>query len=273
MREIWMMANYEWKLIRSKRLLLLFAIFYAVLCIAIAYFGSFYAGYGRIQNLRTTGISLMNFSLLFLPLMALLSGVTSFTDQKESWELICTQPITIGELMIGKFLGQFFGMILPILAGFVMSAIVIVSSGTFYGWRDYLFLLLLNIVTAAVFLAISFAVAALCKRGAKVFGWIFAVWATMVLFYDMLVIGLVILSTGLNQQISLWAALLFNPVDMIRILGVSQMGVYDAVSATGTLVQETLQTKGPAFLLVAVFIWFAGCLFAAIQFTRRQDLV
>jgi Cu-processing system permease protein len=272
MREIAALALFEWKAIKSKRGLLLYTLFFAGFCLAISYFGSFYSGNGSLQGLKSTAVSLLNFSLLFIPLMALLSGVNCFTDQRESWDLICTQPISVKELLLGKFIGQLAGLSIPIFVGFGLSAVMIAMKGSLEGWREFLLLLFIDLLTAAIFLAISFLLVALCKRRSKSHGLAFVVWTAMLLFYDMIVIGLVILTNGVIQKISLWTALLLNPADMVRIIGVTEMGSYDAISATGTLVQQLMQNKGIYLLTAALVIWLVGCLMGAIFITRMQDL-
>jgi Cu-processing system permease protein len=272
MREMAIMAGFEWKAIKSKRGLLVNTLFFAGFCLAISYFGSIYTGNGSFQGLKSTAISLLNFSLLFIPLMALLSGVNSFTDQRESWELICTQPVSVKELLLGKFIGQLAGLSIPILVGFGLSALVISLKGSLDGWREFFFLLLIDLLTAAIFLAISFLLVALCKRRSKSHGLAFVVWTAMLLFYDMIVIGLVILTNGVNQKISLWTSLLLNPADMVRIIGITEMGTYDAISATGTLVQQMVQNQGIYLLTMVLLIWLIGCLLGAIFITRMQDL-
>jgi Cu-processing system permease protein len=272
MRGIVILATFEWKTIKSKSGLWLYTIFFAGFCLAIAYFGSFYTGNGSLQGLKSTAVSLLNFSLLFIPLIALLSGVNSFTDQRESWELICTQPISVKELLLGKFIGQLAGLAVPVFIGFGLSAMVIAMKGSLEGWREFFFLLLVDLLTAAIFLAISFLLSAVCKRHSKSHSLAFAVWTTMLLFYDMIVIGLIVLTNGMNQKISLWIAILLNPADMVRIIGIAEMGTYDAISATGTLVQQMMQDKGVYLLTSALFIWLVGCLISAIFITRMQDL-
>ena len=104
---------------------LLFAGVFGVLVLTISYFGLVTGGSIGFQGFARTSASLLNLVLYIVPLAALTMGTLSFTSEKSAGELLFSQPVTRGEILIGKFLGLFASIFTATLIGFGLAGIVI----------------------------------------------------------------------------------------------------------------------------------------------------
>ena len=78
-----------------------------------------FTGYGR------TAASLINLVLLFVPLIALITGGISIAGERESGTLtyLLSHPVTKSEVFFGKFLGLLITIWFSIAIGFGMAGI------------------------------------------------------------------------------------------------------------------------------------------------------
>jgi ABC-type transport system involved in multi-copper enzyme maturation permease subunit len=74
---------------------------------------------------------LAHLALLFVPLMALVPAVATITDDRETGalEYLLAQPVTAGEVYIGKWLGVALAVILSITIGFGTAGVVAALRG------------------------------------------------------------------------------------------------------------------------------------------------
>ena len=81
---------------------LVFAGVFGVLVLAISYFGLVTTGAVGFQGFARTSASLLNMVLYIVPLVALTMGTLSFTSEKSASELLFSQPVTRGEILLGQ---------------------------------------------------------------------------------------------------------------------------------------------------------------------------
>src|SRR6266496_5646221 len=101
---------------------LVFAGVFGVLVLAISYFGLVTGGTVGFQGFARTSASLLNMVLYIVPLVALTMGTLSFSSEKSATELLFSQPVTRGEILLGKFLGLFASIFTATLVGFEEAA-------------------------------------------------------------------------------------------------------------------------------------------------------
>jgi len=104
-------ARQEFVLHRRNRWVISFAILFAALSLAVAYFGMITSGYSGFQDFVRTSASLVNLGGFLLPLFALLLGVFSFLTHREYLEVLATQPVSRSTLLLGKY----FGLLISVL--------------------------------------------------------------------------------------------------------------------------------------------------------------
>src|SRR5262245_22952453 len=97
---------------------LIFALVFGSLVLAISYFGTMTAGEIGFQGFNRTTASLLSLVLYLIPLIALMMGTQSFLNSAGDDEMLFAQPVSRGEILLGKLLGLFAAMITATFVGF-----------------------------------------------------------------------------------------------------------------------------------------------------------
>ena len=118
-----------------------------------------YSGFGR------TAASLINLVLLFIPLIAIITGGISISQERENGTLpyLLSHPINKSEIFVGKFLGILITIWFSILLGFGLAGLGVAIRGGEGEVSGYLLTILLSALLAACFLSIGFLVSEIRK--------------------------------------------------------------------------------------------------------------
>ena len=252
----------------------IFAVVFGTLVVGISCFGIMAEGFSGMQNFTRTSASLLNLVLYVVPLVALTMGTLSFTGDKGSMELLCSQPVSRKQVVLGKLLGVFGSMTLSTLIGFAAAGVVIAASTGGGGVLRYASFVLLSLLLSLVFLSISVLVATSSGRKAKAFGVALFLWFFFVLLYDLLALGATMMLKGRPANLVLFFSLLGNPVDMVRV---ASLILLDNVAIFGSAGAALLRFFGGgasslSLLIGALALWIVLPLAAAQRMLRRQDI-
>jgi Cu-processing system permease protein len=253
---------------------LVFAGVFGVLVLAISYFGLVTGGSVGFQGFARTSASLLNMVLYIVPLVALVMGTLSFTSETSASELLFSQPVTRGEILLGKFLGLFASIFTATLIGFGLAGIIIaVRAGTEGAWR-YPAFVLFSLLLALIFLSLSAFISTICRRKSKAFGVALFAWFFFVLFYDLLVIGGTFLFKERTANSLIFGSLFGNPVDMVRVASLMTLNGKDIFGAGGAALLRFLggETLSLVILIIALSLWVVAPLIAAQRLLKHQDI-
>ncbi|HEX9423966.1 MAG TPA: ABC transporter permease subunit [Pyrinomonadaceae bacterium] len=253
---------------------IVFAGVFGVLVLAISYFGLVTGGAVGFQGFARTSASLLNMVLYIIPLVALTMGTLSFTSEKSASELLFSQPITRGEILVGKFLGLFASIFTATLIGFGLAGIIIAAQAGSEGALRYPAFIGFSLLLALIFLSLSTFISAVCRRKTKAFGVALFVWFFFVLFYDLIVIGATFLFKERTANAFIFGSLFGNPVDMVRVASLMTLNGKDIFGAGGAALLRFLGGEGLSIvlLLVALSIWVVAPLFFAQRLLKHQDI-
>lgn len=253
---------------------LLFAGVFGVLVLAISYFGLITAGSVGFQGFTRTSASLLNLVLYIIPLVALTMGTLSFTSEKGAGELLFSQPITRGEILLGKLAGLFASIATATIAGFGLAGIVIAVRAGTDGALRYPVFVGLSLLLALVFLVMSALVSALCGRKSKAFGVALFLWFFFVLFYDLIVIGGTFLMKEHAANNFIFASLFGNPVDMVRVASLMALDGKEIFGAAGAALTRALggEAAGIALLIVGLVAWIVLPFLFSERIIEQQDI-
>lgn len=253
---------------------LVFACVFGVLVLSISYFGLVTGGTVGFQGFARTSASLLNMVLYIVPLVALVTGTLSFTSEKSAGELLFSQPVTRGEILLGKFFGLFASILTATLVGFGLAGVVIATNAGTEGSLRYPAFVAFSLLLALIFLSLSAFISALCQRKSKALGVALFVWFFFVLFYDLLVIGLTFLLKERTANAFIFGSLFGNPVDMVRVASLMTLNGKDIFGAGGAALLKFLGGESASFalLLVALSFWVVVPLFMAQRLLSRQDI-
>jgi len=253
---------------------LVFAGVFGVLVLAISYFGLVTGGALGFQGFARTSASLLNMVLYIVPLVALTMGTLSFTSEKSASELLFSQPVTRGEILVGKFLGLFASIFTATLIGFGLAGIIIGAKAGTEGALRYPAFIGFSLMLALIFLSLSALISAICRRKSKAFGVALFVWFFFVLFYDLLVIGATFLFKERTANALIFGSLFGNPVDMVRVASLMILNGKDIFGAGGAALLRFLggESLSIGLLLAALSVWIVAPLIAAQRLLKHQDI-
>jgi Cu-processing system permease protein len=219
-----------------------------------------------LQAFGRTTATLMNLCLLLAPLVAVLMGAASIAGERErgTLEHLLAQPLTRTRLLLAKHAGLVISLTAATLVGFLPAGMLVVSAAGPGVVGHYLVFpgiaVLVGMAMAGVGLLISVSSrTAVQAQGAGIF-----TWFGFVLLYDLLLVGVLAVS-GVRVEL-LAAALVANPVDAARVLGVLVLepDLY-LLGPAGAYLTARLSRSGAALLLGgALFFWAAAPLVAAV---------
>jgi Cu-processing system permease protein len=249
-------ARQEFVLHRRNRWVLSFAVLFAALGLAVAYFGMITSGYTGFQDFVRTSASLINLGGFILPLFALLLGVFSFLTHREYLEILATQPVSRPGLLLGKYVGLLISVLAAAALGFGLPGAVIAASIGFQGAGTYLLVVLFSCLLAAVFTGLSILIALLAGRRPVALGVAIAVWIFFELVYGLLMLATTLyLPPGVAKNVLL-IGLGGNPVDVVRVLCLLQVGGPHLFGPAGaTLIKLT----GSATVATVIGLGRRGC--------------
>lgn len=253
---------------------LTFAVAFGALVLAVAYVGIQAEGYSGLQNFTRTSVSILNLVLYIVPLVALTMGTLSFTGDKGSAELLFSQPISRSQVLLGKFLGLFFSILLSTLGGFSVAGLLIGLQSGVSGLVRYGLLVLFSLGLSLAFLSLAVLVAIASKRKAKALGAALFLWFFFVLFYDLIVIGGIQLMPPKASNAVLFMSLLGNPVGMVRV---STLIVLDNATIFGASGAALLRFFGGSLasilaLSISLGAWILVPILIAKRLLQKQDI-
>jgi Cu-processing system permease protein len=223
---------------RRNRWFLVFAVIFAGLALGLSLLGMSGLGNIGIAGFGRTAASLLNLVVVVVSLMALLIGATSVVGEREQGTLhtLLAQPVTLEEVLLGKFLGLACALIATVLGGFGLSALVITYYGGGTQAAAYGLLVGYTCLFALAFLSVGYLVSTLLRKIPTALGVGLFLWLASVLLSDLGLMGTAVV-LDLSPRTLLWLSLL-NPAQVFKLL------VLDSI-------QGNLENLGPAGVYAA----------------------
>jgi Cu-processing system permease protein len=259
--------------VRSRWVVVSGALF-GVLALSLSFFGMRSVGAYGIGGFSRTAIGLLNLALYLVPLLALLLGINSMAAEREegSLEVLLAQPIGRRSVVLGKFCGLAAALAAALLGGFGAAGVVIGVAGADANIGSYLMLLARSIGLGLAFVSLGLWLASAASTRLRALTWGLLLWFTTVLLYDLLVVGMTALFGGTALKAGLGLLLVANPVDLVRVGTLIQLGDARSFGLTAQALIGFLRGFYGALLLAgALLAWIVVPLLgAAHTFTRRD---
>jgi Cu-processing system permease protein len=265
---------HEFLINRRNRWVVSFAVLFAGLTLAIAYFGMVTSGYAGFQDFTRTAASLVNAGGFLVPLFALVLGVFSLVTHPEYLELLVTQPVSRTRVLVGRYLGLSLTVLGAAALGFGLPGVMIaMAAGTEGAWR-YLAVIGYLSLLALAFTGIALLLALLARRRQIALGVALGVWIFFELVYGVLMLATTLYLPAKVLKTTLLVGLLGNPVDLARVLSLLQVGGPHLFGPAGaTLIKLTGSVPvATAVGLVGLLLWVVVPLFVAVRLFQRQNL-
>lgn len=271
---VWWIAWQEFTLNRRNRWVVSFAALYAVLTILVSIFGMVTSGYAGFQDFVRTAVSVVNLSGFVVPLFALLLGVFSFLAQREYLELMVTQPVSRGQIVLGKYLGLLLTVLGATILGLGIPGVVISLSVGMQGALEYGLVSLLALGLSVIFTGLAVLIAISCDRQQIAMGVSVGIWIFFEVIYGLIMLGTTLYFSRATLKVLLIAGLVGNPIDLTRVLSLLAVGGPEFFGPAGvTLVKLTgSPTLAGLFGVAAMLIWVVVPVLLAMRIFRRQSL-
>ena len=245
---------------------------FALFTLVISYFGGASAGVTGFMSLDATIASLTSLVTYFIPILALTLGGGIIADEQEKGTLgiYLSSPISIGEFLMGKFSGLVIALVLSIVAGLgIAGAVLLWKTG--WGSAGAYFIFVLNsVILGVTFLSASFLISVLFYERTKVIALTIFLWLFFTILYDLGLIGLLIITEGSVGTDVFSMLLMFNPVDIYRILNFISIGEFQVMIGLASV--DFPAYIRPSMLWGISMIWIIAPLGISCYYFKKRYL-
>lgn len=178
-------------------------------------------GFMGISRLLLTYFQLC---IVVLPIFILITTVRSIVSDKESnvLEYLLSMPVSLRDFFWGKITGRFIVILIPILGAMILTVIWARIKGLDIEWSVFGAYCPLLIAMSWCFLGMAMLISSMVQRQETGLGAAFFIWLILVLFLDIILIG-IFLQYQINPEIIISIALL-NPLQDFRV---ASMALFD----------------------------------------------
>jgi Cu-processing system permease protein len=272
---VWLCARYELVLAVRSRWLQIFAVVFAGLALAVAASGYIFSGGYGVQDFSRTAVSLVQLVLLLVPLSALVFGGLALTSERGAAELLYSQPVSRGRLLLGRVLGVWAALAAAELVGFGLAGLVLQWQAGSAGVGQYAALALTAVALTGIFLSIAALLASLnTGRRTRVLAMALVVWFVAVVLFDVVALGAAsLLRSGSASRLLIWATLV-NPVDAARtgaLLAIEGTSAFGAASLALLRFTGGMAAAGWA-VAASLLAWLVVPFAFAVRALSRADI-
>ena len=256
------------------RWFMLYAGAFAVLSLALAWLSLTGMGNYGLAGFGRTAASLINLVLLIVPLMGLTLGALSLAQEREQGTLLymLAQPVSKGELLLGKFLGLALSLLTALGLGFGLTGTLIALNGGGGDPVTYLVLLGLTFLLALASLSLGFFISVVVKSGATAVGLALFLWLILVFFGDLGVMG-----TAVTMQLSVEQLLtitLINPLQLFKIAAILDLRTgLEVLGPTGIYAVRTWGEQLMPLLVGLLLAWSLLPLLVTTKLFQRKGAI
>ena len=215
-------------------------------------------------------VSLLNVVLLVVPLVSLVFGTVHLYGSREFVELLLAQPIARRPL----FTGLYLGLVVPLAGAFVVGAGVpfALHAGAGASSAALAALLAAGVLLSLVFGGLAAVIAGLTDDRLRGVGIALGVWLLLTIVYDGGVLAATAAFADYPLERPLLAAMVGNPVDLSRLVVLSQLDAAALMGYTGAVFTRTLGTTGGILAAIAALLAWSAAPFvhSARTFARRD---
>jgi len=228
-------------------------------------------GFIGLSRLLVTYIQLC---MAILPIFVLITTVRSVAGDREAgvFEYLLSLPVSLSAWFWGKLLGRYIVVFMPVFLAMLGAALWALVQQIEVPWFMFLYYTALLAVIAWCFLGIAMLLSTLSRSTDVAQGAAFVVWLAMLLFLDLILLG-VMIQGHVSPEIAVGIALA-NPLQVFRtaalmlfdpqliVLGPAAYVITDTLGATGFMI----------YGVVYPFVIGTLCATAGYFVFRRGDL-
>lgn len=240
------------------RTVIVYTVILAALSVSIA---------GMEDNAAKAVLSLLNVTLLFVPIISILFSTIYFFNAVEFAELLLAQPIRRKTLLLAEYTGMAAALGIAYLLGVGLPVSLL------YGGPATITLVVSGLFLTLIFAALALLVFVLFKDKTKGIGAAIVTALFFMLLFDGLLLSFIYTFSDYPIEKPLLAFISLNPVDLARILVLLQLDVAVMMGYSGALFKEFLgSVTGSIYTVVCMLCWTVFPLVMAVRIFKRKDL-
>ncbi len=267
-------ARREFRDALASRWFMLYTLAFAVLAIAVSFMSLAGAGSMGFAGFGRTAAGLLNLVMLIVPLMAITAGAGSIAGERERGTLLylLSQPVSRGEVLLGKYVGLGAALCVSVCVGFGLSALAV---GLFAGGADagvFIMLAGATCLLAMVMLSVGMLISVVSRRGGVAMGIALFVWLALVFASDLgLMAGAMVFKLRVQE---LFALAVINPLQAFKMGVIVEMnGSLDVLGPAGVYAMQALGGGLRWVLLGVVSAWGVVCVGTAMVLFAKRSAV
>ncbi len=212
-------------------------------------------------------LSLLNISLLFVPIISILFAIIYFFNSVEFVELLLAQPVKRKTMLKAEYAGVAFalsiayllGVGLPVLSlNYSLASLTLIASGLFL---------------TLIFTALALFIFVLFKDKTKGIGAAIITALFFTLLFDGLLLSIIYSFSEYPIEGPLLGLISLNPVDLGRILVLMQLDVAVMMGYSGALFKEFMGSAlGSIYTAACMSFWIIVPLAISLKVFRKKDL-
>ena len=274
MKHLWLTAKLDIvESLRARWFLIYSVVFGGIVALLFA-FGlteSRVLGFIGLSRLLVTYIQL---TMAILPIFVLITTVRSVAGDREAgvFEYLLSLPVGLAAWFWGKILGRYVTIFLPVFVAMLGAVLWAMVQGIEVPWAMFIYYTGLLAAMDWCFLGIGMLISTLARSTDVAQGSAFMVWLTMLLFLDLILLG-VMIQGRISPEIAVTLALA-NPLQVFRTAALAMFDPQLIVLGPSAYVILDLFGTAGYKLYALVYPVALGTLAAAIGFFafRRSDL-
>ncbi len=262
-RQIATIAQKEfWDRIRN-RWVLAVAVIFTLFALVIAYFGAAQQGAVGFKSIDLTIASLVSLAIYLVPLIALILGYDAIVGERErgSLDLLLSMPLTRLELLLGKYFGLAAALAFSTLAGFGLVGLILSYQLDMESLFHYAGFMFSAILMGMAFLSLAVLISVVASNKVVASGVAIGMWFLYVLVYDLILLGLLVLTEGQFADQVFPLLLMLNPADVFRVLNIFSMEEVRSLYGLATVFPPAL--ANPWLLGGVMVFWIVAPLVVA----------
>ena len=234
---------------------------YTVLLLVIS------VGVFNLDENTTKGVlSLMNLSLIFIPLVSIIFSTIYIYNSAEFIELLVAQPLKRKTLWMSMYYGLALSLSAAYLIGIGVPVFLFAFSPTGF------ILLVSGLFQTLIFTGIALLASVKTRDKAKGIGVSVLLWFVFTLIYDAVVMLLLFQFSDYPLEKPMIALTMLNPVDLSRILILLKLDISALMGYTGAVFNEFFgSSTGMLISVLVLLLWtVVPVWFSAKQFQKKD---
>lgn len=212
-------------------------------------------------------LSLLNITLLFVPIISILFATIYFFNSIEFIELLLAQPVKRRMVLLAEYTGLASSLCIAYLAGIGVPLLILAPG------LHALILLVSGLLLSLAFTALALLIFVLFKDKTKGIGVALITALFFTLIFDGLLMMFIYAFSEYPIDKTVLGIVAFNPVDLARIFMLLQLDVAVLLGYSGALFKKFLgSAAGSIYTFICMAFWVIVPLLLSVRVFRKKDL-